>query len=197
MKVSKETVGQNRERVIATAARLFRERGIDGIGLVELMKAAGLTPGGFYRQFKSKDDLVLQAVKRAYHDMSEDLARRIAASDDPLQTLVRHYVSDYHRDDPGQGCSLAAMAADAARHDDPALRQCFGTIVRNYIGLLTKLVPGHSAKAKRSAAITSLAEMIGSVILSRVVPDPALSGEIIDTVSNDLVKRHAKSSRTA
>ena len=197
MKVSKETVEQNRERVIATAARLFRERGIDGIGLVELMKAAGLTPGGFYRQFKSKDDLVLQAVKRAYKEMSEDIAGRIAASDDPLETLVRYYVSDYHRDEPGLGCSLAAMAADAARHDDPALRQCFGTIVRNYIGLLTKLVPGHSAKAKRSAAITSLAEMIGSVILSRVVPDPALSGEIIDTVSNDLVKRHAKSSRTA
>ena len=197
MKVSKETVEQNRERVIATAARLFRERGIDGIGLVELMKAAGLTPGGFYRQFKSKDDLVLQAVKRAYKEMSEDIAGRIAASDDPLETLVRYDVSDYHRDEPGLGCALAAMAADAARHDDPALRQCFGTIDSNYIGLLTKLVPGHSAKAKRSAAITSLAEMIGSVILSRVVPDPALSGEIIDTVSNDLVKRHGKSSRTA
>ena len=197
VKVSKETVEQNRERVIATAARLFRERGIDGIGLVDLMRAAGLTPGGFYRQFKSKDDLIVQAVKRAYKDMSEDIAGRIAASDDPLETLMRHYVSRYHRDDPGQGCGLAAMAADAARHDDPALRECFGSIVSNYIGLLTNLVPGSSAKAKRSAAITALAEMIGSVVLSRVVPDPALSDEIIDTVSNDLVKRHAKSSRTA
>jgi TetR/AcrR family transcriptional repressor of nem operon len=193
VKVSKETVEQNRERVIATAARLFRERGIDGIGLVDLMKAAGLTPGGFYRQFKSKDDLVLHAVERAYRDMSKDLAARLAGSDDPLQTLVRHYVSDYHRDEPGQGCSLAAMAADAARHDDPALRKCFGTIVGNYIGLLTRLVPGRGAKAKRSAAISALAEMIGAVVLSRVVSDPALSGEIIDTVSNDLVKRHGRS----
>jgi TetR/AcrR family transcriptional regulator, transcriptional repressor for nem operon len=193
VKVSKETVEQNRERVIATAAKLFREKGIDGIGLVDLMKEAGLTPGGFYRQFKSKDDLVVQAVKRAYKDMSEDIASRIAGSDDPLQTLVRHYVSDYHRDDPGQGCGLAAMAADAARHDDPALRASFGTIVSNYIGLLTKLVPGRDAKARRRAAISALAEMIGSVVLSRVVPDPVLSGEIIDTVSNDLVKRHAKS----
>ena len=197
MKVSKETVEQNRERVIATAARLFRERGIDGIGLVDLMKAAGLTPGGFYRQFKSKDDLTVQAVKRAYEDMSKEIAGRIAASDYPLETLVRYYVSGYHRDEPGQGCSLAAMAADAARHDDPALRQCFGTIVSNYIGLLTKLVPGRSARATRSAAISALAEMIGSVVLSRVVPDSALSGEIIDTVLNDLLTRHAKSSRTA
>jgi TetR/AcrR family transcriptional repressor of nem operon len=193
VKVSKETVEQNRERVVDTAARLFRERGIDGIGLVDLMKAAGLTHGGFYRQFKSKDDLVVQAVKRAYDDMSEDLARRIAASDDPLQTLVRHYVSDYHRDDPGHGCSLAALAADAARHDDPALREFFGSIVSNYIELLTALVPGRDPIAKRSTAIAVLAEMIGSVVLSRVVPDPTLSGEIIDTVSNDLVKRHATS----
>jgi len=193
VKVSKETVEQNRERVIATAARLFRERGIDGIGLVDLMKEAGLTPGGFYRQFKSKDDLIVQAVERAYKEMSEDIASRLAASDDPLETLVRHYVSDYHRDAPGQGCGLAAMAAEAARHDDPALRASFGTIVANYIGLLTRLVPGRDPKAKRRAAIAALAEMIGSVVLSRVVPDPALSGEIIDTVSNDLVKRHAKS----
>lgn len=193
MKVSKETVEQNRERVIDTAARLFRERGIDGIGVVDLMKAAGLTHGGFYRQFKSKDDLVVQAVKRAYDDMSEDLTRRIAASDDPLQTLVRHYVSDYHRDEPGQGCSLAALAADAARHDDPVLREFFGNIVSNYIALLTALVPGEDPAAKRSAAIAALAEMIGSVVLSRVVPDPALSGEIIETVSNDLVMRHATS----
>ncbi|AWL98453.2 TetR/AcrR family transcriptional regulator [Bradyrhizobium ottawaense] len=197
VKVSRETVEQNRERVIATAARLFRERGMDGIGLVDLMRAAGLTPGGFYRQFKSKDDLIVQAVKRAYKDMSEDIAGRIAASDDPLETLVRFYVSDNHRDNPGQGCGLAAMAADAARHDDPALRECFGSIVSNYIGLLTKVVPRGSAKTKRSAAITALAEMIGSVVLSRVVSDPALSGEIIDTVSNDLLKRHAKSSRSA
>lgn len=197
VKVSKETVEQNRERVIATAARLFRERGIDGIGLVDLMKAAGLTPGGFYRQFKSKDDLALQALKRAYKETSEDISGRIATSDDPLETLVRYYVSDYHRDEPGSGCSLTAMATDAARHDDPALRQCFGTIVSNYIGLLTKLVPGRSAKTKRDAAIATLAEMIGSVILSRVVADPALSSEIIDTVSNDLIARHAKGSRTA
>lgn len=80
-----------------------------------------------------------------------------------------------------------------------AIRNPRGAVVpcRPGIGLLTKLVPGSSAKAKRSAAITALAEMIGSVVLSRVVPDPALSDEIIGTVSNDLVKRHAKSSRTA
>lgn len=194
MKVSKETVEQNRERVIDTAATLLRERGIDGIGIADLMNAAGLTHGGFYRQFKSKDDLVVQAVKRAYDDMSEDIQKRMeAATDSPLEMLVRHYVSNYHRDDPGHGCSLAALAVDAARRDDPALRSLFGDIIGNYIALLTTLVPGSDPTEKRSAAIAFLAEMIGSVILSRVVPDPSLSSEIIDTVSNDLVKRHPTS----
>jgi TetR/AcrR family transcriptional repressor of nem operon len=194
VKVSKETVEQNRERVIDAAAALFRERGIDGIGIADVMDAAGLTVGGFYRQFKSKDDLVVQAVKRAYDSMSQDLRRRLMASpESPLDTLVRHYVSDYHRDDPGQGCSLAALAADAARRDDPALRSFFGSIVGNYIDLLTNIVPGKDRTVKRSSAIAILAEMVGSVVLSRVVPDPSLSGEILKTVSNDLVQRHPAS----
>ncbi|ESY51255.1 MULTISPECIES: TetR/AcrR family transcriptional regulator [unclassified Mesorhizobium] len=193
MKVSKEMVELNRERVIDTAAKLFREQGIDGIGIADLMSAAGLTHGGFYRQFKSKDDLIVQAMQRAFSDMSADLSARLASTDTPLETLVRHYISDHHRDNPGHGCSLTALAADAARHDDPALRSFFGSIVSNYVALIISLLPGSDPAAKRSAAIAFLAEMVGSVILSRVVPDPTLSAEIIDTVSNDLIGRHSPS----
>ena len=193
MKVSKETVKQNRERVIDTTAKLLRERGIDGIGVADLMKAAGMTHGGFYRQFESKDDLVVQAVTRAFKDMSEDIAKHISTSADPLQALVRHYVSDYHRDQPGNGCSLAALATDASRHDDPNLRGLFDEIVSSYIGLLINLVPDHDAAPRRGTAIAALSEMIGAVVLSRAVRDPALSGEILETVSDDLVRRHAKS----
>jgi TetR/AcrR family transcriptional regulator, transcriptional repressor for nem operon len=192
VKVRKEVVEQNRERVIDTAATLFRERGIDGVGVADLMNAAGLTHGGFYRQFKSKDDLVAQAVKRAFDDTSDEIRRQLAgATDAPLETLVRHYVSSQHRDDPGHGCSLTALATDAARKDNPALRAFFGSIVNNYIELLTELVPGSDPVARRSAAISVLAEMVGSIVLSRVVPDPASSDEIIDAVANDLVSRHA------
>jgi TetR/AcrR family transcriptional repressor of nem operon len=191
MKITKEAVEQNRERVIDTAARLFRERGIDGIGVADLMKAAGMTHGGFYRQFKSKDDLVVQAVRRAFDQTSADIASRLSASSEPFQTLVRHYVSDYHRDDPGQGCSLASLATDAARHGDPVLHEAFGRIVGSYIDLLTRFMPAATPEAKRSEAVSALAEMIGSVVLSRVVPDPALAGEILDTVADDLIARHA------
>jgi TetR/AcrR family transcriptional regulator, transcriptional repressor for nem operon len=192
VKVSKETMAQNRERVIDTAATLLRERGIAGVGIADLMSAAGLTHGGFYRQFKSKDDLVVQAVKRSYATVGADLRQKLeAAGEAPLAALVREYVSDHHRDEPGQGCCLAALATDAARSDDPELRTFFGTIVANYIDLLTGLAPGELPAEKRSAAIAILAEMVGAVVLSRVVPDAGLSDDILTTVADDLVGRHA------
>ncbi len=194
MKLTKEAVERNRERVIDTAATLFREKGIDGVGVADLMKAAGMTHGGFYRQFKSKDDLIVQAVERAFEQMSADITGKLADSEQPFATLVRHYVSDHHRDDPGHGCSLASLATDAARHDDPALRDALGGIVASYLNLLTKLLPGPGPEARRMAAISVLSEMIGAVVLSRVVPDPGRAAEIIATVSADLIRRHTDSS---
>ena len=191
MKITKEAAEQNRDRVIATAARLFRERGIDGIGVADLMKEAGLTHGGFYRQFKSKDDLIVQAVKRAFVDMSQGIAAQLSASDKPFDALVRHYVSTEHRDDPGHGCSLAALAADAARHDDRDLGKVFGDIVSRYLELLTSILPGQAPEMKRAAEVSALAEMVGAVVLSRAVPDPIVATEIIETVAHDLITRHA------
>ncbi|WP_227435709.1 TetR/AcrR family transcriptional regulator [Methylobacterium sp. W2] len=188
MKVSREQVEQNRHKVLDTAATLFRERGIAGIGIADLMKAAGLTHGGFYRQFRSKDDFVVEAVRRAYEMSSQDIRERISAeTGDAFAALVRYYVSEQHRDNPGVGCSLATLAIDAARSDDPNLRSFFGTIVSGYLDLLVAIMPGADATDKRSAAVAALSEMVGAVILSRVVPDPALSREILGRVADDLL----------
>lgn len=191
MKISKEAVQQNRKRVLDTAARLFRERGIDGIGIADLMQEAGLTHGGFYRQFKSKDDLIVRALEGAFADTSKDIESRVAADDKPFEALVRYYVSAEHRDDPGHGCSLAALASDAARDRDGDLAALFGDIVAQYITLLTAILPGTDPERKRADAVSALAEMVGSLVLSRVVPDPALATEIIETVADDLIARHA------
>ncbi len=190
MKLTKEAVERNRERVIDTAAKLFREKGIDGIGVADLMKAAGMTHGGFYRQFQSKDDLVVQAVGRAFTQMSAEIASQLANNEQPFATLVRFYVSDQHRDNPGHGCSLASLATDASRHDDTALHDKFGEIVGSYLDLLTRLLPGPTMDARRADAIAVLAEMIGSIVLSRAVPDAKLAGEILRTVSSHLIERH-------
>src|SRR5206468_10994831 len=113
MKVSREQAAQNRERIVETAAQLFRERGFEGIGVADLMKEAGLTHGGFYGHFSSKDDLIAEASARALTRslaLLSNLPER--ASGDPLTTIAGAYLTSKHRDDPGTGCLLAALGSD-------------------------------------------------------------------------------------
>src|SRR2546428_10500465 len=109
MRVSRAEAEQNRERIIEVAGRLFRERGFDGIGVADLMKAAGLTHGGFYRHFASKEDLMAQACARALEG-SLDAMRQVTAHDSghALSAVASAYLSPEHRDGPGEGCALAA-----------------------------------------------------------------------------------------
>ena len=141
MRVSREKAQENREQIIETAARLLRQRGFDGIGVADIMKAAGLTHGGFYRNFASKDDLAVKASERAIADTKALLKDGLAQQPkDPLRTLIERYVSAAHRDDPGSGCILPALAADAARCDDPALRAVFVTAIQFYLDQIAKLI---------------------------------------------------------
>ncbi len=185
MRVSNIQARENRERVIDVAAAQFREHGIEGISIANLMKAAGMTHGGFYNQFKSKDDLVVQAITRAIEGTMTDIGEHVAGSEDPLAALIRFYVSAEHRDNPAGGCSLASLAVDAARSDDPVLRKTIGDQVIRYLALLTELSAQKGGASPRHDAITTLAEMLGAVILARAVADNALSDEIIQAVTMD------------
>src|SRR6476619_2991342 len=120
MKVSRQQAAQNRERIVEAAAQLFRERGFEGIGVADLMKEAGLTHGGFYGHFESKEDLMAQACTRA-SARSRALWTRLAerAPRDPLAEIASVYLTARHRDDPGDGCLMAALASDAARQGPP------------------------------------------------------------------------------
>ena len=115
MRVSREEAARNRERILDAAAQLFRERGFDGIGVADLMKAVGLTHGGFYGHFSSKEDLMAQACARALSRSLEVWSKRAdSAPDDPLLWIAGGYLSSKHRDNPGAGCVLAALGPDAA-----------------------------------------------------------------------------------
>lgn len=164
MKVSREQAAENRARIVGAAARLFRERGYDGIGIAEMMHDAGLTHGGFYGHFESKQDLMAQACEHA------------------LQRIAAAYLSTAHRDQPGRGCTFAALGADAARLDPP-VRRSLGQALRSYLELLTPLLPGRSRAARRQRALTALASMVGALVLARAVDDPALSEEVLHAVS--------------
>src|SRR5437868_2246392 len=115
MRVSREKAAENRERVVEVAAEQFRAHGFDGIGVADLMKAAGLTHGGFYGQFGSKDDLAAEAASRAFAETTASLRARAMATDDPFAAAISFYLSAAHRDSPDRGCAIAALSQDAAR----------------------------------------------------------------------------------
>ena len=175
MKVTRAQAEENRQTVIATASRLFRERGFDGIGLTDLMQAAGLTHGGFYKQFKSKDDLAMQACTRALDKSRVKWARVIAkAKGRPFAAIVRHYLSGRHRDDAGDGCAFVALGSDAARRS-PALRRIFETEIEAHLDLLDSLSADEPNETTRDRSIAALSTMVGALLISRVVNNPALS----------------------
>jgi TetR/AcrR family transcriptional regulator, transcriptional repressor for nem operon len=193
MKVSRAEAAQNRERIIETAAKLFRERGFDGIGVAELMKSAGLTHGGFYGNFASKEDLMAQACARALEG-SLDAMRQVIERDDgnALSTIASAYLTPTHRDRPGEGCAMAALGAEAARHGSP-VRAAFTQGVRPVVDILTQLVPGKSKRAKHEKALAIYASMVGALVLARAVDDAELSEEILQSVLASITRTDSPS----
>lgn len=182
MKVTREEAARNRERIIDAAARLFRERGFDGIGVAELMKEVGLTHGGFYGHFASKDDLEVQACARALaRSLTLWRRRSEAARDDPLSAIADLYLSAAHRDDPGAGCLLAALGPDVSRRSE-GVRHAVTEYLNSAFELLSGLVRGKSKAARRRKAIDAYARLVGALVLARAVDDDALSREILDVV---------------
>jgi len=183
MKVSREQAAENRERILEVASKLFRERGYEGIGVADLMKCAGLTHGGFYGHFLSKEDLMEKASAKALDDSRQKWARRAAdAPDDPLSGITSSYLSTRHRDNPGDGCLFAALGSDTARQSLP-LRHTVTEGLRSFIDLLATLTPGKSDELKRQKALATSASMIGAMVLARFVDDSALSEEILEAVT--------------
>ncbi|TYO66125.1 TetR/AcrR family transcriptional regulator [Bradyrhizobium hipponense] len=187
MRVSREKAQENRKQIIEAAARLLREHGFDGIGVADIMKAAGLTHGGFYRNFASKDDLAVKASEHAIADRMALLKNGLAQQQpqDPLRAVVESYLSSAHRDDPGSGCILPALAADAARRDDPALRAVFITTIQYYLDQIAKLSSASPRAGSRHPAAI-LSEMVGAVILSRVIANDPLAESLVAAVVADI-----------
>jgi len=183
MKVTREHAEKNRERVLEVAGRMFREKGFDGIGVADLMKDAGLTHGGFYANFNSKEDLMAESCERSLAGVIEGWSKVAGgANGDPLIAVVAGYLSTNHRDDPGNGCVIAALGADVARKS-PAVRHVVTEGIRPFIELLTKSVPGRSRVARRKKALAIYASLVGAMVLARAVDDPALSKEILQAVA--------------
>jgi TetR/AcrR family transcriptional repressor of nem operon len=180
MKVSREQAARNRERIVETAAQRFRERGFEGIGVADLMKEAGLTHGGFYGHFSSKEDLIAEASDRALMGSLALFTKVVERSPaDPLSAIASGYLTSRHRDKPGEGCLLAALGPDVSRQG-PTVRRAVTDHLRVAVDLLAKLVPGKSKTARRQKAFSTYATLVGTMVLARAVDDRALSQEILD-----------------
>jgi len=180
MKVSREQAARHRGRILEAAAQRFRERGFEGIGVADLMKEAGLTHGGFYGHFSSKEDLIAEASASALAQSLERWGKLTdRASGDPLSALAGAYLTTRHRDNPGAGCVLAALGPDVSRQG-PAVRRSVTGYVRSACDLVAKLVPGKSKAARRQKAISTWATLVGAMVIARAVDDRARSQEILD-----------------
>ncbi len=171
MRVSKEQVAENRRLILESAARLFRERGFDGVTVSDVMKDAGLTHGAFYGHFASKEDLIAQSFAHV-------LANGPSSENTALARYADTYLSPAHRDNRGGGCLFGALGTEAARSSD-AVRHELTEAVRRQIASFSKSMPGQSHEDKRRSAIATWSAMVGAIALSRIVDDPVLADEIL------------------
>ncbi|MET3663533.1 TetR/AcrR family transcriptional regulator [Caulobacter sp. 1776] len=171
MKVSRDQMQANRVRILESASRLFREKGFEAVSVAEVMKAAGLTHGGFYGHFESKDDLIAQAVAHIF-------AASEGGGPGGLAAYLDAYLSPEHRDGVGAGCPTAALVSDI-RRQTPAARAAMAEGFKSQIDHVAAAL-GDTGGDSRRRAIGTWASMVGAVVLARAIEDPGLAKEILD-----------------
>jgi TetR/AcrR family transcriptional regulator, transcriptional repressor for nem operon len=183
MRYPASETAEKHERILNEAARLFRERGFSGVSVSEIMKATGLTHGPFYNHFASKEALMAESLAHASTASLADLDAS-ARSPQAMLAYIERYLSTGHRDAPGEGCLMAALASEIRQ--EPAVKGCFTTHLKAAIDTLTAHFPWPSKRRARADSIRLLSSMVGALILARAVDDEALSEEILEEVRSGL-----------
>jgi len=182
MGYSKSDKAETHTRIVSVAARRFRELGLEGIGVADVMKEAGVTVGGFYKHFDSRDELVVEALATAF----QDLDRWEEEHTDTLTKLLENYLSEGHRDAPGTGCALGALLGDMSRASRSA-KAVYTARLKRSLAYSTSLVPPNGTSDRRARAILTISAMLGAINLSRAVSDPNLSREILQHTRDQLI----------
>ncbi|UXA21053.1 TetR/AcrR family transcriptional regulator [Mycobacterium sp. SMC-4] len=201
-RISRPQKERNRARIVAAAGQGFRARGIDGVGIDELMRSAGMTHGGFYNHFSSKEDLALEVLNQGFTDSLDSVDALIGAhprsSRAALNAIIDSYLSTYHRDHPEEGCASAALAADAGRHGVQA-QQEYRRGLQGYIAAITDLLRGSAKQTNakldprraREQAIALFSQLVGAQLIARAIAqaDPDMSDEVLTANSKELKRR--------
>ncbi len=187
MKTSKEQVARNRERILEAASEGFRKHGFDGLKVADLMKEAGLTHGGFYGYFESKDDLAAAACEVALKNQGDRL--KAARDGDPtieLPAYFARYLSRANRDAPESACLFPALSAEVARQGAP-VRAVFTEGLKDYLGALAAI----SDREGQDNAMVILSTLVGAMLLARAVDDAAFSDRLLDAAKTALTKEYS------
>lgn len=192
MRYSKEHKQETHARIVKKASVRLREKGAHGIGVADLMKEAGLTHGGFYAHFDSREALVIEAFAYAM-DRSNERWRKVAEQTPPekrLATIVETYLTPVHRDDPGHGCAVPTLGAEIAR-ESPKTRKAFAAKLEQMIDMMADQILDVPRKTARKQAMATLATMMGALVMSRIAGSGEFSDEILASGREAVLERPA------
>ena len=184
---SRDEKAASHERIVSTTAARIRESGTEQPGVAEIMRAAGLTHGGFYKHFASRDDLIAEAVDHALTENEPTIERIIAEADDPLAAFADWYVSAAHRDDPASGCGVVALGADVQRVGGAA-QEAYRRQVERYLAHLQALIGADEPEDRRQATVT-LSAMVGAVMIARALGPGPRSDQVLRDVREAVRER--------
>src|SRR6267378_7201945 len=189
MRYSLEHKAQNHEKILSMAARSFREHGGDSSGIGTVMKKAGLTKGGFYRHFESKDDLFVEAVARAFDEMGTGMleAAKSAPEGQALRAIIERYLSTGHANSPGMGCVLAALGPELTRKP-LSVRKRIEALQEAYRERLLPFVPGRTQEEKLAKLRLLFPSMAGVLMMARVASNPERREQILMEARNFFIK---------
>jgi TetR/AcrR family transcriptional repressor of nem operon len=192
MRYSREHKLETHTRIVKRASVRLREKGAHGIGVADLMKDAGLTHGGFYAHFDSREALVIEAFAHAM-DRSTERWRKLAEQTAPEQrmaAIVDSYLTPLHRDDPGHGCAIPTLGAEIAR-ESPKTRRAFAAKLDEMIDMLAAQLPDLPRKTARKQAMAAIATMMGTLVMARVAGNSEFSDEILSSGREAVLSRSA------
>jgi TetR/AcrR family transcriptional regulator, transcriptional repressor for nem operon len=198
MRYSREHKLETHARIVKKASVRLREKGAHGIGVADLMKEAGLTHGGFYAHFDSREALVIEAFAHAM-DRSTERWRKLARATPPekrLAAIVDSYLTTVHRDDPGHGCAVPTLGAEIAR-ESPKTRRAFAAKLAQMIEMLADQIPEVPRKTARNQAMAAVATMMGTLVLSRIAGSGEFSDEILGAGRGAVLERGTPAKRAA
>jgi TetR/AcrR family transcriptional regulator, transcriptional repressor for nem operon len=182
MGYSQAEKAESHQRIVDVAARRFRELGLEGISVADVMKEAGMTVGGFYKHFATRDDLVAEAMAAA----CEEMEHSVLTSQPTLKKSIQTYLSEAHRDDIASGCPLSALVNDTARSTDDT-REIFTERLEASLASIESQIPEGTEGNRRAKAMLIYSAYVGALGLSRAVPDAKLSKQILNSVAAELI----------